>query len=288
MLNLDNNTLYKEEIEKLYSETKDFLDPNFETKINEDFFARVWEMTLVKMLLDGHNLIKKKTANGPDIQINNNNSIIHIEAVCPSAGKQEKLDSIKNDGNIQIIEDSNDSFFLGDIPQEKIELRLSSAICDKYKITLKRKRKNIINEDEPVIIAISTAKIPITQININEGGFGTAFNILRTLFPIDRSYNCFDELSKKIEICYPYKGENIKSSGNVVNKKIFLSDEYKYLSAIIYSTDSYPTFVDKQSRNCYIIKNPQCLNPLNTNLGMKEIKFILVNDKFRLSLDNDV
>lgn len=132
--------------ERLWAVYRDFADPHFLTEIRRDFGSRFWEMYLMCTFLEegsqrGYSLTCPKP--GPDIRLDLNGERIWVEAIIATNGAPGQPDTL--------IEPSPD----GKLPEEKIVLRYTTAIRDKYVKYLRYLRAGLVHRNDAYVIAVN-------------------------------------------------------------------------------------------------------------------------------------
>lgn len=225
-------------------------DDHFISQIKVQWQPRFWEMYLA-CSLDNLKFKLSSKNEGPDLLIEKNhiNDLkIWVEAVCSSKGdgsfSVEEL-SFHEDGNIEI-----------NATDEKIVLRLLSSLKDKNEKLTKYRLKNLISEKDPCIIAINAYELhKISLIRPNSP------YILKALFPIgDMQYNFSTE-----NIFYDYN-PFIKKGEVEIPTRVFATNEYEYISAIIYSEVSAYCNEYELGYDYMIVHNPFAKNPINSGV----------------------
>jgi hypothetical protein len=115
----------REFAEHLWTGYHEFADPHFSTEVRHNFHARFWEMYVTCSLLEGAAAGGYKVScpkPGPDILLEVEGQRIWIEAIIATAGAAGHPDSLTEPNP----EGS------GRIPEEKLVLRYTTAIRDKY------------------------------------------------------------------------------------------------------------------------------------------------------------
>lgn len=234
---------------KLWEKFEPYADKHFskEIKSDEKFQDRFWEMHLGNVLLEkGFNISSENE--GPDFKIDLNGQIIWIEATTASNGQKDKPDSLVS---LKIGE----SKFISD---EKIALRLTSVIDEKSKKIKEYLEKNTINENEPIIIAINTAKIDVILAH--------EFIDYANMIFFAKSINSF--LKKENGEFVSLKKDFItKHKGSPVSSNIFLDNTHQYISAVLFSKCSYSQYNNQELNNDYLL----VCNPFAKNKLPKEI-----------------
>lgn len=136
--------------ERLWSIYRNYADPHFLTEIRRDFTARFWEMYLSCAFLEkapkyGYSLTCPKP--GPDICLELKGNRIWIEAVTATNGEPGRPDTL--------VEPKNG----GRIPEERIVLRYTTAIRDKYVKYFRYLRTGIVDRNDAYVIAVNESSL---------------------------------------------------------------------------------------------------------------------------------
>ena len=234
---------------KLYSRSKNFLDKDFKRKFKLEFFPGFWEMDLACTLLGSDfELSKEYSGNsGPDLcLINAETNRIWIEAVCVTKG------------------DSSDEVSLGEpnqalrIDSEKIILRLTSAIYDKYKKHKKYLKSCICKEDEPFVIAVNGSLL-----TPGPGLDDCTPRIVKTVFEGGCDEFIFDKATGCVERRQiDYRPKIHKYNDNPISTNFFRVKEYENISALMFSESSLWSRPSETGSDYVIVHNPLAANPL--------------------------
>lgn len=138
--------------ERLWMVFQSYADPHFLTEIRRDFSARFWEMYLTCAFLEkasdrGYFLSCPKP--GPDIRLDLNGDRIWVEAVTATNGEPGRPDSL--------MEPSPDGSYR--IPEEKIVLRYTTAIRDKYVRYLHYLRMGLVHKNDAYVVAVNKSRL---------------------------------------------------------------------------------------------------------------------------------
>jgi len=142
----------------LWERTIGYVDPDIQKKAEEQFHPRFWEMYLAATLLEqgfpvmGRERRRFRTK-GPDVQIGNLDA--WLEAIAVTAGTG--LNTVQ-----EFDPESKIAINMLNL-QDKVKLRLTSAIHDKHQKYQTYKKNGIVKEGEPFIIAVNSALIPPVQ-----------------------------------------------------------------------------------------------------------------------------
>ena len=259
--------------ERLYSETKSYLDKSFCSKFSCDVPARMFEMFVCRFLLSQptcHSVLNgeiSKKIGGPDFLFTNNegNEIFVEAAVCNYSTTHK--DTLYKDCSID--EHGTESGWVN--PDAK-QLRITGLIRDKFNQREKwltsmtddpRKRKF---GETPFIIAIAPAMKLIEAALMEDSEF------LGTVCPVGDPCIYVDSSGHVSKSGYAYKRylTKEKKKGKVVKiGDIFFStqEEYKSISAILFSRINYTTFgLEYRGKNLLdsfmLVHNPYASHPL--------------------------
>ena len=235
--------------EGLWKKFEVYADTHFLTQIRINFDERYWEMYLTSSLIDWNFEIQSPN-HGPDILIDDEINRIWIEAVTSGNG-----DPISNLDVVPEIETGIAQL----VPEEKIILRLRSSVENKSAKYHDYINDSIIRDTEPYIIAINGSKL----------NFMTRTDdipyILKSILPIgDYSYNFASETTS-----ISSRDSIRRVGGAEVSTNVFLDDNYKHISAILYSNTHAGRFDEEIGSDYILIHNPNAVNPLLIDLIQK-------------------
>jgi type I restriction enzyme S subunit len=213
-------TEVKKSLNEMWPRYKNWADTNFQKELSTNFQQRFWEMYLGNTLLEnGFKLLKREIQEGPDFHILKSGKDIWFEAVVPNSGMA--------DDAVPPIEEFN---FDTPISEEKIVLRFTNAIMEKYKKLLVYTSKGIIKNGDIFIIAINGRGI---QLNMTEDPIPL---ILKAIYPVGDPIVNIDLLSnEKISENFELRFGIKKSSGTPIPTDTFLNDKFSGISGLLYS-----------------------------------------------------
>lgn len=236
----------KKFVEELWQTYKPYAEPDFLKKAKEDFHAKTWEMYLGCVFLKyGLNLQKNNEIKGPDIHLLLNNRSVWIEAVAPTSGTG---DNAVPGYNYDVVSEQ---------PTEKIILRLTNAIDEKYKKYQNYKKEGIIKSDDIYVIAINGGRIPksIMEQNIPY--------IVKAVLPFGNQVVTLDRKSHKIvDSQYEYKDTITTAKDSPVSTNIFQNVDYNGISAVLYSHMNVVNRPNGIGVEVHIVHNPLADNKL--------------------------
>jgi hypothetical protein len=228
--------------ESLWYKFEIHADTHFLTQIRRSFYERYWEMYLTSSLIDWGFEVRS-SRHGPDILIENNDLRIWIEAVASGNG-----DPISNPDAVPDIETGAAQL----VPEEKIILRLRSSIEAKSLVYHNYIRDSIIESNEPFIIALNGAKL-----NFMSRTDDIPY-ILKSILPIGDHYYDFQNETAGIT----YRDAILRENGTEISTNVFLDDNYKHISAILYSNTHAGRFDEDIGSDYILIHNHNAINPL--------------------------
>ncbi len=233
-------------VEELWQIYKPYAETEFLTKVKEDFHAKTWEMYLGGVFLKhGLNLQRKNKTEGPDTHLLWNNQSIWIEAVAPTSGSGENKVPEYNYNEAS------------DTPIDKVILRLTSAIGEKYEKYNKYIYKGTIKPNDFYIIAVNGGRIPhsIAEENIPY--------IVKSVFPFGDLVLTLKKDSRKIVGSrYEYRDTITTAKGSSVSTSIFENNDYSGISAILYSWMNVVTRPNEIGVEIQYVHNPFATNKL--------------------------
>jgi len=136
--------------ERLWDTFRPHADDHFLTEVRTDFNSRFWEMYLTCALLNGapergyHVTCPKP---GPDVCVESRGRRIWVEAIAATNGMAGNPDTL--------VEPAPDRR----IPEEKIVLRYTSAILEKYRKYNRYIQSGIVDRGDSYIIAINKSRL---------------------------------------------------------------------------------------------------------------------------------
>ncbi|MBF0474644.1 MAG: hypothetical protein HQK59_02250 [Deltaproteobacteria bacterium] len=242
------------------------MDRNFETEIKLDFYARFWEMYLTCALLKGapqhgYSIPDRKQRGynnhgGPDILLKHNDRRIWIEAVAAKNGDPTKADSLMEPG-----EHDSEDYEPPKIPVDKIILRYTNAINEKFEKYRKYLLKNVVHKCDSYVIAVNG--FPLFY---RWTGDPSRPRILQAVFPIDvPEYVWNKKTPEDDEIRYQTRPEIFKNSGAPVSTAFFVDDKHHGVSAVLYSNaNAFSPGLDKNF--IVVVHNPLASQPVPRGL----------------------
>lgn len=242
----------------LWRKFEPYSDRHFIEQSAIDFYARFWEMNLTVSLIEqGFSIECPKP--GPDVCLKLDNLNIWIEAIAPKEGLGvDKVPKVEFD-------------VVQSIPDDKIILRYTSAISEKYKKYQEYLKKGTVSENEPYVIALNGCQVPDSTVEYSLP------RILRSVFPIGNMYISIDpKTGKKVNGGFKNRFSVKKENGSNVNTNHFTDQNFSGVSAVLFSCSD--CFNRVHSVNDWIIvHNPMAKNPL-------PIKYISCSQEYAAEL----
>jgi len=215
----------KKWMEKLWEKYEPYADSSFSEEFKYHFAQRSWELYLGATLLNRGFTLGQHNNNGPDFDIQDGKGrrLAWVEAITKEKGNGSKKvpDMIENASV--------------DFPEEKIVLRISYALDDKFKKYCGYLTKNIVKDNEPYIIAVNRSRL-----------------------------DYFDpELPLILKAhCRPSIGNQNDKDGSIL---FFKDANHAGVSAVIYCKDGIldsPQLPKEMGKNFIVVHNPLAKNPL--------------------------
>jgi len=249
-------------IVEYYEKYKDFLDLKFVSQMKDDFPACMSELYFCHVFIERLNLeIMHASDKGPDFYLPKLKC--WAEIVTATHGKQ---------GNINSIAPEDYDIGTGyEVPVDKIKLRFSTCLGDKFKKISKYIEEKTIDDDKPVVICVSggwlcnSFGMPINPV----GGLPEIAQVLygcgNLVYHIGRNSRTI--LGSEIELKMQIPKLKIESLSEPINIGHFQSEKYAQISAVIYSWKSiFFNFDPEKIGNDFVVMhNPFAKNPLERN-----------------------
>ena len=268
---LQRGQTHREYVERLWAWFEPLSDRHFLSDAKAHFLERFWEMYLAKAL-DSAGLSPKKSGNsGPDFYIHTPERRIFFEATAPGPG--EGLDTVPEliPLNLQSVPE------IDPVPEEKILLRLRSAIRDKLKKWGEWRARGRIGDQDGFVIAINGRQTRPAPYD-SEPPF-----ILRAVLPIGPLMVGWDTSSHEVvDTHYKYRDMVTKMSGEEIRTDIFLSPDFADVSAVISSfldTANYPKIEGEDFR---LVHNPKAKCPFPRHLFARGREYWVEGDQLVL------
>ena len=213
-------------IDGLYARYLPYKDDNFETAFASECLAHFWEMYLACALCDaGFQLLSRKDLpkGGPDLCVESAGQRIWIEAVTITSGS----------GADRIVAPTYEELGPAHIvPDPGIVLRFCSAIRDKYCGHLVHLVKQYARPNEPFLIAVNSARLPVEY---SENSDDLPYAIKAVLPLGEYSVRVEKSTKKVIHEGYEYRSSIAKLSGSVVPTTSFLDCAFSLISGLLFA-----------------------------------------------------
>jgi hypothetical protein len=212
--------------ERLWTTFHPDADAHFLTEIRRDFAARFWEMYLTCALR--HHAAKhdyavtcpKRSKGGPDVLIEYQGRRIWIEAITVTDG-----DPSKPDAPVEANRPKP-----GQIPDEQILLRYTTAISAKHQKLLRYRETGIAGEKDAYVIAMNAYPLTYRWAEPEMPRF------LKALYPLGHLQFIIDRTTGKlVETRHEFRDHIAKKSGTTIPTTIFLDKQFAGISAVLHS-----------------------------------------------------
>ena len=233
----------REIIEKLWNIYQPYAPKDFLNNAQRDFYQRWWEMYCGVGLLNLDIPIQTdKNDKGPDFKIKNGDKTIWIEACAPNPGE-----------SAECLPEFNKNVDLNEL-EKKFLLRIRSAIFDKTKKYNEYFNKGIVNTEDCYIIAVSAAALNFFGTFMNSGCTAPLKFLVGAGFLVIEQNGSY----------YSLRNDILKSSGNVVDVKVFYNIDYETISAVLYSYhDPWSEMTENPENSFQLFINPNAKNSLD-------------------------
>ncbi|MBN1617734.1 hypothetical protein JW887_00120 [Candidatus Dojkabacteria bacterium] len=232
----------REFFNKMWRSYKPYADSNFIKDLKKHFHQRTWEMYVGYVLLKKTITIKSHNNDGPDFVVTIGDRDINIECVAPESG--ECLEKHNTDGQVH------------DVPNEDLQLRLTSAIRNKKEQYKKWLGNNKVTSSIPYILAINTFV----------DSWPTSWNhprIINVLFGIGNQVVQIDKNTLDSKSFFKEESTLKNHNKEDIEKAIFMHLDYSFISAILFSQrDVINTPREKEGSDLRIVYNPNTTNKL--------------------------
>lgn len=242
-------------IERIWPSYHPHADSHFPEDLKQHFHQRTWEMYLWYVLATHGFSPTRAAKKGPDYRLTFNNQRIWIEAVAPERGNG-------NDAVPQTVF-LNDMIARGmapiaqEVPEEAILLRFANALDSKRCQYDKYLDGNLVHERDPFVVAIN-------------GCMATDYRgepqipfCIKAALGLGHLTLLIDPSGKSPTTShYQTRTEIIKKNQQPVSTDLFLRDEYRRVSAILYSPSDICNISSEVGSEMYYLHNPRALNPL--------------------------
>lgn len=248
--------------EVLYKVFEPYKDSNFLKEITTRFHQRTWEMYLGYLCIKQGKVLKESRSDDQaDVQIVTKQNPIHIECIAVTHGDPANPDAVPK----MHIPDNIGHIVVRDVPEDKILLRITQALNDKYKQYQKRLADNRISDKEPYVIAVNTGELghPEQIPRIFKVVFGVGYLTLRMRVGGLPVANPTSFWSRRESIA--------KTNKEDINLTFFEQNAHECISAVIYSNSNVLNYLtNPREDEIILVHNPLASNPISH----KEFSFL--------------
>ena len=205
----------------------------------EKSFALVWEMLLASRLVT-HGFTLRETRNEePDLRLDINGQTVWIECCVPDKGdsEPEKVNGVK-------VHPDNYGKGFRQIDPDRVVLRWTNALSEKFKQYQKRIQAGLCTSDQPYIIAVNGYKAGLDYKK------GEMPDIMRAVYGMGDQIIIYDRNSGESDSHYSSQDSIDKNSGASVSTCFFENESHKGITGIIYTQDS--PFSCMKMDYCYV------------------------------------
>ena len=234
------NEKYRDHCVNLWSEFSPFADNNFSSAFADNLHCRYWEMYLgVSLLRKGFKLQPRTNTEGPDLQISLGDNNLWVEAIAPNEGSgPDAVPTLAEHNRFERV------------PDEKIILRFTNAISEKWKVLRKYKEKGIVSKNDYYVIAVNGYGIQMLMFD------GPMQSIIKAVYPIGDLKVTINSITMEIESEeYIPRYRVIKKFGANVDTNTFLDPSFSDISGILYSSASIFDPIDNLGDDFLYIHN---------------------------------
>lgn len=262
---LEPPDLARKHVEELYEEVSSILDSKFVVQCKYDFHSCYAEMYCASVLKSrcGYELTHPSDK-GPDFFIPELNTWVEVTSL--TDGETGNPNSIPKATPRQVTR----------YPEEPVILRMSGAIETKAKKMEMDIKKGIILSDQPILLCISGGGLDERMPMYPEGGYP---QIVKAVLPVGDLTLWFNRETRELisrEYKYRDSVNKISKEGNLkIGTEIFLNDNHKHISAVVYSWANAGNPIDREQwgSDFYIVHNPKATNPLPSGFAKCGVEY---------------
>lgn len=231
-------------VEDLWVEYKPLADRHFRQDAKSHFHERFWEMYLAVALMRRGYDVRPGTGNGPDFHLLiGDSNLVYVEATAPGPGQ----------GPDAVPEAQ--PMVARRVPEQQIILRLRSGIEEKLKQFKKWSAEGKVNTSHPYVIALNGRRI------FESRAEGLLPFIVKAVFPFgDYSVIWNTETDKITDGFYSHRDTVKKTAGAEVRTDLFESDEYREISAVLYTWCDCANHAVNLGDEFVVVHNPKAQN----------------------------
>lgn len=234
---------------RLWSQFSDSAPKGFRKKLQIEFYQRWWEMSLfVGLARLGLSPECPRSDQGPDIFLSLDSSDVFIEATAPNVGN-----------NPDVVPE----FVLNSVsklPERQCLLRLTQGLTVKRKCIDNYLSKETIHKRASCVIAISSGGLNQFG-SLLDAAHPAMLSVLagagHTVISMDGRRPPFSKHRPVFQ----------KASGNDVDACLFDSDDFRNISAVLYSNEDPWNGKDEPERSFQLFLNPNATRPLPGRLS---------------------
>jgi hypothetical protein len=256
--------------ELLWESYHPFADPNFQTDAKNHFLQRFWEMYLHCAFEENGLKPQRVGSEGPEFFFMHSGKKIWVEAIAPGPGTgDDAVPENPGDGQVRVM------------PTEKILLRFTQALRDKFVKYQKDRSKGIISPNDYVLLCINSRGIPDAPYGAELPYFIKAFLPLGNA---QISINLKSGLASSAG--HEYRNVIRKKIGSPVSTDSFLSPETSAFIGILHSSVDCANRPERLGRDFSVLHNPMSLEPFDEALFGWCEQFRVADDFIRISRPN--
>jgi type I restriction enzyme S subunit len=236
-------------IEEMWFRCGEFLDADLRDRARRNFSSAFWELYLAfAFYANDVHLVprseRRPARSGPDLLIRE--PPIWIEAVAPGPG--EGADRVPDLTGIPGAHA---------VPDERIKLRLRSAIEEKHDRLLAYEKRGWVRPDEPAIVAVGGAGLGLLHGDLNVP------RIVRVAFGIGFEQLHIDLATRQVVgSSYLHSPAVRKQSGEEVSTDLFVTPAYRRISALLYSPSDALNRPTHPGADLILVLNPHAAAPI--------------------------
>jgi hypothetical protein len=215
----------REHVEELWQYFEPYTNPHFLNEIAVDLQASYWEMYLGCLALGASLPVVPTNGKGPDLGVTlPDGRTVSIEAKAPGPGTGQNRVSEPTPirvGDLNAIAE--------DVPVERILLRITSGIEEKFRAYNKYLGDHTLQPHSPYIVAINPSTMAFAR-----GEYDPPL-IIQALFAVGNLIVSFDRDDPEVhDTSYSIRQQITKHSGASVRTNLFLNSQYAGVSAVIF------------------------------------------------------
>ncbi len=229
----------------LWFDFREFSDNNFVSDFPINFHQRWFEMYLtVFFIRSGLKVTCPKP--GPDILLEIDGRRIWIEAVCPTPGEPDYPDSVPEPPDIQ---SQSEPLRSRPVPFKQYAMRVCNSLGSKQAKFKNYLRKEIVGQNDFMVIAINVAGIPLLCYNMEE-------TMIRSLYGVGNKYFSVDPMTgRSVGSGRMYNREIEKKTGGRIGVEPFIDGGMKHVSAVIGSSEGANFQSEDIGKDCVLYRN---------------------------------